>query len=215
MINVSFINGSPKVNSKSNSSHFIQELSKSFDKNININEFSASKILNDNSALEKISLSDKIIFVSPLYADTLPSHMIEFLTILEKYLTANSYTNIDIYGMINCGFYEGIQCRHALDMFKYFSRKCKLNWKFGIGIGGGEYLRTLSETSAYTKSLYKALNILSNSINNVIDNSNRNIFICPDKMNAFAYRTAANLGWFIQAKKQYNTGIIKLFKKAY
>ena len=215
MMNICFINGSPKASPKSNSSHFIHELSKFFDKNINFTEFYASKILNDMSALEKISLSDKIIFVSPLYADTLPSHMIEFLTILEQYLTEHNYTGIESYGMVNCGFYEGVQCKYALDMFKHFSRKCSLNWNFGIGIGGGEYLSDQLEDSIHSESLYKVLKVLSNSINSPVNTANENIFITPDKMNAFIYRAAANAGWCINAKKQYNVGISKLFKKCY
>lgn len=122
MINVCFINGSPKANPKSNSDHFIKELSWYFNNNINTSEYYASKIVNDTAVLDKICLSDKIIFVSPLYADTLPSHMIEFMTILQKYMTHSNISNIEVYGIINCGFFEGIQCRHALDMFKYFSR---------------------------------------------------------------------------------------------
>ena len=214
MINVCFINGSPKANPTSNSDYFIKKLSKSFDKNINISEFYASKIINDASALEKISISDKIIFVSPLYADTLPSHMIEFLTVLEKYLTDNNCTKIQVYGMINCGFYEGTQCRHALDMIKYFCRKCNLNWNFGLGIGGGEYFPNEPDNSIHAESLNKAINTLSNSINGFSTYS-QNILIKPDKMTGFFYRAVANSGWFITAKKKYNVGFMKLFKKVY
>lgn len=216
MINVCFINGSPRAINKSNSDLFINKLSEYFNDNININKYYASKIIKDISVLDEIIKNHKIIFVSPLYADTLPSAMLEFLSMFEKYLSQNNYDkNIEIYGMINCGFFEGNQCRHALQMFKYFCRKTGLKWRFGIGIGGGEYLKNELNNSTHAESLYRAFNILGSDINNSDYSINENIYLNPDKMSAGIFRTAANLGWCLSAFKDYKISIPSLFKKIY
>ncbi|MGN0144833.1 MAG: flavodoxin [Clostridium sp.] len=216
MINLCFINGSPRAVNKSNSDLFINKLSQYLDDNINIKKYCASKIIKNTSVLDEIIKNDKIVFVSPLYADTLPSAMLEFLSIFDKYLNQNNYSgNIEVYGIINCGFFEGNQCRYALQMFKYFCRKTNLKWRFGIGIGGGEYLKNALNNSIHAESLYKAFNLLGSDINNPDYSLTENIYLSPDKMSAGIYRASANLGWCISAFKDYKTLVPSIFRKIY
>lgn len=216
MINVGFINGSPKAVNKSNSDIFINKLSKYLNDDVNISKYYVSRILKDNSIFDEIIKNDKIIFVSPLYADTFPSAMLEFLSIFEKYLMCNSHNkNIEVYGMVNCGFFEGIQCRHALRMFQIFCKKVDFKWRFGIGIGGGEYLKNELSNSIHAQSLYKALNTLGSDINKSDYSLENDIYLNPDKMSAGIYRASANLGWCLSAFKDYMVGIPSLFKRIY
>ena len=217
MNNLCFINGSPKANNKSNSDFFINELSKNLNDDINITRYYAANAIKNNSIIENILNNDTIIIVSPLYADTYPSNMLKLLSLLESYSKEKCTKSINVYGIINCGFYEGSQCRHALDMLKYFCRKSGLTWKFGITIGGGEYLSNLSDlkSSIHAESLCKAFEILSESINTSNCSQTKNIFTSPDKMNAFIYRLVANYGWCYSVFKNKNIPIHKLFQKIY
>ena len=216
MINVCFINGSPKAVNKSNSDIFIQKLTNYFNDDININKYYASKIIIDTSSLNDIIKNDKIVLVSPLYADTVPSGMLEFLSVFEKYLHDNMPDkNIEVYGIINCGFFEGVQCRHALNMFRFFCRKSHLKWRFGIGIGGGEYLKNIPETSSNSVSMYSALKSLGTDINNSDFSKNENIYLNPDKMTASIYRLSVNFSWCLKSFKYYKVSVPCLFKKIY
>jgi multimeric flavodoxin WrbA len=218
MSNICFVNGSPKANAKSNSDFFINEFLNYIENNSIISRYYASKVVNDKESLEKILSNDIIIFVSPLYADTFPSRMLEFLCNLEVLAKNKDHKNIKVYGIVNCGFYEGRQCRHALDMLKYFSRKCGFTWKFGITIGGGEYLKSFKDglkNTIHAESLCNAFDMLAQSINNPDFNQNENICTSPDKMSAGIYRLASNFGWCYSVFKSKTISIPELFKKIY
>ncbi|MBQ1729077.1 MAG: hypothetical protein II036_01825, partial [Oscillospiraceae bacterium] len=77
-----------------------------------------------------LSKYDKIIIVSPLYADGLPSHLLESLVLNEKSIKPNTL----IYGIVNCGLIEGIHAKQGLDIIKNFAIKCKSIYYGGIGI---------------------------------------------------------------------------------
>lgn len=217
MNNLCFLNGSPKANNKSNSDFFINEFSKSLNDNINVTKYYATKAVKDECLIEDILNNDTIIIVSPLYADTYPSNMLKLLSLLEAHLKNSSKKTINVYGIINCGFYEGSQCRHALDMLKYFCRRSGITWKFGITIGGGECLSHLSDlkTSIHAESLCKAFETLAQAINTSNCTQTENIFTSPDKMNGFIYRLVANSGWCYSVFKSKDIPIYKLFQKIY
>lgn len=84
---------------------------------------------------------DKIIIVSPLYADGLPSHLLESLTINEQ----NIKPRTKIYGIVNCGLIEGIHAKQGLDIIKNFALRCKSRYCGGIGIGGCGGLHEMQE----------------------------------------------------------------------
>lgn len=217
MVKVCFINGSPKAQGKSNSDFFINQIKKVFDDDINSVTYYASKINENKSLLDEIIKNDKIIFVSPLYADSLPSGMLKFLSLFEEYLKDKD-CSIDTYGFVNCGFFEGDQCKHALDMFKYFSRRSKLNWKFGISAGGGEYYASLNDkftSSIHSESICNSIKYLASDLKSAHNNAADNFYTNPDKMGGFLYRLNANFDWYCMAFKIKKANIFKLRKKLY
>ena len=42
-----------------------------------------------------------------------------------------------IYGIVNCGFYEGVQAEYAIDVLQNWCVKTGFTWGAGVGIGGG------------------------------------------------------------------------------
>ena len=214
MIKLSIINGSPKLKN-SNSDFFIKELTSNMSSDINIKKFYVREILKDNTLLKEKIESDKLLIASPLYADSFPSVTLKFLEVFDEFLKENNHPQIEVYGMVNCGFFEGKQNKTALNIMEHFCNRNNLTWKFGLGIGGGEFFPNSSktpETMATNKSLYSSLKSLRESIEN--NTSKENILLNPDKMSASIYRLNANMGWYISSFNKTHK-IPNLRKKIY
>ncbi len=114
--------------------------------------------------LDTICQSDVLLLVFPLYADSLPSHMLHLLANVEAHGFAGDTT---VYCLVNNGFYEGVQNEAVIKQMKVFAKKAGLNWGQGIGIGAGELhraLRSISLGRGINKNLCKALDTLAENI---------------------------------------------------
>lgn len=136
---LTIINSSPKNNS--NSSSFIKKIVK----NIN-DDFSICKVYKDefNIITNFIKKSDKILFVYPLYVDTIPSSLIKYF----EYLIDNNITlyNKKIYILCNCGFLEAKQSDVSIDIVKNTINELNGNFKGYFKIGAGEVVGKLNNT---------------------------------------------------------------------
>lgn len=94
---------------------------------------------NHQIIINKLNNYKHLVFVFPLYVDSIPSTLLNFLKLLEN----NKLTNKPIiHILINCGFIEYSQNNIAIEMVKLF---CKQNnYQVGsiLSIGGGEGLPT-------------------------------------------------------------------------
>ncbi|RDY25384.1 flavodoxin [Romboutsia weinsteinii] len=201
MNNVAFVNASPR-NKNSTSSYLTKELINICNNNIHSKEFFISNIKDYESLFKKLVLFDKLVFVTPLYVDSLPSELIEFMLRFENYIMDKNINNIHIYAIVNCGFLEGHQNHIALDIIKNFTHKCNLQWCYGIGIGGGEFLRNSKSMPLRVlvkKPIYEDLVILSDSL---IGNNKHfeNLFVNP-KLFRTLFIPMANQFWLSEAKK--------------
>ena len=85
---------------------------------------------------------DALVIAMPVYVDGVPSHVLRFLEEAEQFLKENK-CNFKLYVISNCGFYEGSQCRHLLNIMRTFCKAAGLTWGGGLGIGAGEMLSVL------------------------------------------------------------------------
>ena len=88
---------------------------------------------------------DNLVFVTPVYVDTLPSTVLEKLVKIEDF-AKDKNLKINVYAITNCGFYEGEQCELAQKTFETWCLKCGFNFYGGLGIGAGvmvAFIRTL------------------------------------------------------------------------
>ena len=76
--------------------------------------------------MNEIISYDKIIFVSPLYADCFPSTMLEFMATFEDFIKDKNNIKIDMYCLVNCGFLEGTQNKIAINILKNYCKTIKL-----------------------------------------------------------------------------------------
>lgn len=125
------INGSPRA-PRSNSKQYAEL----FQKYCNMHTaYCPISKTNHNELCAKMEKASDVLFVFPLYADSLPVPLLHFLKHLEAYLPKHKPT---ISVLINCGFLEYQQNNAAVDMMKLF---CKQNgYPFGsvLKIGSGE-----------------------------------------------------------------------------
>lgn len=83
--------------------------------------------------------ADAAVFVMPLYVDGIPSHVLPFLEKLEQYSRARG-AHLRVYCIANNGFIEGRQNEPLMQEFENFCARAGLQWRGGVGIGGGVML---------------------------------------------------------------------------
>lgn len=131
MEKVIIINGSPRA-PKSNSKHYGEIFSRYY--RGKTDTFNITKN-NHKEICSKIVECTDVLLVFPLYADSIPVTMLNFLKVLEENPPQNK-PKVNV--MVNCGFIESEQNNVCIDMVKLF---CKQNgYMFGsvLAIGSGE-----------------------------------------------------------------------------
>lgn len=196
---IALISGSPKNISASN--FILKELRILLEKDSNIiTEYHFRKSHIDRNDMEKIIECDVLVFVFPLYVDAIPSHLISCLIELEDFIASYKEKKIKVYSIVNCGFYEGVQNKVAIEIMENWCIKAGLQWGQGVGIGAGGMISMLQGVpSGYgpRKNMDKALMKLAN---NILENgTEENIFITAN-FPRIAYKLAAERG-FRQAIK--------------
>ena len=89
--------------------------------------------------LQALKGADKVVFVTPLYVDSVPSHMLPFMREMEEFCRENGL-RLKVYVIANNGFIEGKQNEPLMRVMENFCARSGLEWCGGIGIGGGVML---------------------------------------------------------------------------
>lgn len=219
MNKIYIINGSPKATKTSNSQYFIDELTKLLDLNNTEIKQASSINFSKEQVYPELLKSDIIIFAAPLYIDCLHASLLTFIIDLEKYIKANNISNINlpkVYVIFNCGFFEGHQNRIALDIIRNFCNKIGFTWRFGVGIGAGEFMGGSKDIPLNSKpkiDTYNAFMEIKKDIENNSTESKSNIFTSP-KMPRFLFQLVGGFGWIKQAKSN-NIKIRNIYAKVY
>lgn len=192
---ICIINGSPKA-SKSTSELLIEYLMPF----IKGNEVVTYNVFKTDFSQIQLQGSEVLIFVFSLYIDSINSHLLRFLIELEKRGFENK--NINVYYIINNGFYEGWQNRVAADIMKNWCKAAGLTYGQTLGIGAGEMLPFLKDIPlghGPNKNIGIALQKLSCNILSL--NKGNDLFISPN-WPRFLWKIQASLSvWYPRAKK--------------
>ncbi len=89
--------------------------------------------------LRALKTAGKVVFVTPLYVDSVPSHMLAFMREMEAFCRENALS-LKVYVIANNGFIEGRQNEPLMRVMENFCSRSGLEWCGGIGIGGGVML---------------------------------------------------------------------------
>lgn len=185
------INGSPKMSS-SNSNNFLKKLSSNLDA-YSIFELKKSK---KEDILKSINNSETIVFAFPLYVDSPPSIVLDFLDyIVDNKINLKSKL---VYVIINCGFREGSQNITAINIIKNWCNKTNAKYGCSILIGAGEIVGKESYRYISTKAM-KSLN----RFNKIVKSKEleKDIITTVDLLDNKLYCFLANISWNNQGKK--------------
>lgn len=128
---VLILNGSPRA-SKSNSKRYAEIFTRHCRKGCDY--FSILKS-NHFQLRQRMEGYDDVLFVFPLYVDSLPVGLLAFL----KYLEENPLQRKPVISiLINCGFLEYQQNGIAVTMMRLFCRQCGYTLGSVLMLGGGE-----------------------------------------------------------------------------
>lgn len=151
----------------------------------------------DRIAEETVSqllTADVWVFSCPLYVDGLPGHLLSVLLQLEKNTGESGHTQV-IYGIVNCGFYEGIQAKTALEILENWCAKTGFVWGGGIGVGGGGGLAMMAgpkPEKGPKAPIEKALRAMSEKMFRQETLENQYVSVAFPR---FLYKMAAQMGW--------------------
>ena len=127
---ITIINGSPRF--KKSNSEILKNYLLNYIKENEINEYFSFSIKLDNDIKTYIYSSDVLIFIFPLYVDSIPANLLDLLVRFEDENTINPKTKI--YCIVNNGFFEGIQNHLAISQIRCWSKKvCTMgtrNWSW-------------------------------------------------------------------------------------
>lgn len=137
---ITIVCGSPKK--RFSTSMYFSMILKFFLIGNQVNIIQLKSVREYNKLISTLQETEVLVFAFPVYVDAIPSTMLEYLHKLQLDISKNSY-HMKVYGLTNCGFYEGKQCCLTLDMLKNWCARTKVQWCGGIGIGAGEMLSIL------------------------------------------------------------------------
>lgn len=195
---ICIINGSPKVGKST--SELLIEYFMPFIEGNEIITYKMGKTDFTETQFAQIESSEVLIFVFPLYVDGIPSLLLRFLVALEKRGFRNK--NINVYCMINNGFYEGRQNQVAADIMKNWCEAVGLIYGQALGVGAGEmlpFLRDIPLGHGPNRNLGIALQKLGQNV--VSLKRGEDLFLSPN-WPRFLWKMQASLFfWYPRAKK--------------
>ena len=207
---ITIINGSPRF--KKSNSEILKNYLLNYIKENEINEYFSFSIKLDNDIKTYIYSSDVLIFIFPLYVDTIPANLLDLLIRFENENIINSKTKI--YCVVNNGFFEGIQNHLAISQIRCWNKKVNAQWGQGIGVGGGELLSHLKKVRLGNGPLKNLGIALEKFSKNILSLKNyEDIYINPNYPRIL-YFLQANISWFMIARKN-KLKFKDLFKKNY
>lgn len=154
-----YLNGSPK-NKKSNSESFLKDIKAQDTKYLYKDNF--------EGILKNIRVFTTIIFSFPLYVDSPPSKVIEFMEYIEN--NNINIKNKNIYVIVNCGFLESKHNNTACEIIKNFCFNTGAIYKGAFKIGAGEIIGK-RKSSLLFRILSLAYNYKINIFKNFISNN--------------------------------------------
>lgn len=186
------INASPKVKNSS-SGTLLEDLKYHLSKDVEVVECGFHTAVISHEMMEELNNADAWVFAYPLYVDGVPGHFLSCLVQLEA---AYAHTRkVHVYGIVNCGFYEGIQNEFALKILQNWCAKAGVIWGGGIGVGGGGGLAMMPKLESRHgpgAPIDKTLSVLADHIFRQNTQENRYVSVAVPR---FMYKMAAQMGW--------------------
>ena len=189
---IALMNGSPKANNSA-SGVLLEDLIEYFGNQAEVVNLGFHSSVISKADIMELEKADVWVFCHPLYVDGIPGHLLSCLIQLEEACIQNP--DIRIYGIVNCGLYEGVQAESALKILQNWCRKIGMTWGGGIGLGGCGGLAMMPKVEAGhgpKAPIDKALKELSEIILSKEIQDNHYVSVA---MPRFIYKLGGELGW--------------------
>lgn len=188
---IALINGSPKVHNSA-SGTLLSDIKGYLGERAELVEIGLHSAVISKEVITELEKSDVWVFAYPLYVDGIPGHMLSCLMQLEE---AQLQKQVSIYGVVNCGFYEGIQAEYALKILQNWSIKTGFVWNGGIGIGGGGGLAMMPKTKPGQGPMAPIDKALVELAESILKGDARENYYVSVAFPRFLYKMGAQMGW--------------------
>ena len=204
---ITLINGSPKVKNSA-SGILLETIENIVNGRAEIKHLHYRKANSAEQPAGKavdIETSDALVFAVPLYVDGIPGHLLACLEALdnENAEMKGKY----VYGISNCGFYEGDQARFALDILKNCCVKSGAVWGGGIGIGGGGAVTSMPQLKDVSKAKSPVAKEMVRLTENMLNKRTQENVYPSILLPRGIYQAAAHMNWKRKIRK--NGGKVK------
>ncbi len=189
---IALINGSPKVN-HSASGMLLEDLKCCFSEKAEIVEAGLHNAAVSEEIIKELNNADAWVFAYPLYVDGIPAHLLSCLIQLEKGSLQNCEKHI--YGIVNCGFYEGIQTEFALKILQNWCARAGYVWGGGIGVGGGGGLAMMPRLEPGKGPKAPADKALGAIVDKILQQETQENIYVSVAFPRFLYKMGGQIGW--------------------
>lgn len=189
---VALINASPKVKGSS-SGILLGDLKEILGSRAEIEEICLRTGKITSEIKECLMKADTWVVAFPLYVDSLPAHLLNCLKQLER--MKEKHSSLSVYGIANCGFYEGNQAEPALNVLKNWCKKAGCAYGGSLGIGGGGAIAVSGNQKGnrgMRSSIYKAMKNFADTILKKECDMNKYATVAFPR---FVYKLAAQHSW--------------------
>ena len=198
---IAMINGSPKLG-KSNSILMLQLLQSLIKPDHEIFRYDISKKPLSHEQYIELCHIDTLVLAFPLYIDAVPSHLMRMMVSLEEYIKTKRDNEINVYAIVNNGFYEGKQNHIALKIIQNWCKRCGLHFSQGIGQGAGEMMGFIQKVPMGHGPLKNLGKALDNLAGNLIFNRDGETLLFSPNFPRFAWRfSGTHFFWNSTAKR--------------
>ncbi len=153
----------------------------------------------------EIRTSDLVILATPLYADSLPSHVVAALERICAERRSEAIQRGRLACIVNCGFPESKHCDTAIRICREFAKEAGFEWAGGLALGGGEAIggKALSKAGGMVRNVRRALDLAADAlaVGDVISDEAVRLMARPLIPSKRIFTLFANFSWRMRARK--------------
>lgn len=146
--------------------------------------------------VEKFRDCGAMVIAFPLYVDGIPSNLLAWMKQMEPAMASLSEKPM-LYCILNAGFFEPLQNRHAVEIMKNWCSACGMSFGGAVACGAGGMINAAPVGKGPNTNLGKAFEALAGHIKN--GQAFETLYVKPN-FPRFLYITFAHVGWKAQGK---------------
>ncbi|NGZ76812.1 NAD(P)H-dependent oxidoreductase [Saccharibacillus alkalitolerans] len=199
---IAMINGSPKGGA-TNSGFLLDKLRPLLPREAEISTYRVGPKALKEEDYDELYRTDILVLSFPLYFDAVPSHLLRMMTEMEQRRPVDeSQRTIRVYAMVNNGFFEGDQCKLAVNIVENWCERCGFHFGTAFGHGAGEMFSSLGNVPVGSGPLKNLGFALEHLVHSIRSGEHAEPFFTQPKFPRFLWQlSSTRLFWHGAAKK--------------